>query len=53
MGLDTCDRGRSAQPGLDWIDPKISDLPDVWLLVQSGMVRLCTVVYVLHIPTRF
>jgi len=34
-----CDRSGSAQPGLDWIDPKISDLPDIWLLVQSGMVR--------------
>lgn len=34
-----CDRGGSAQPGLDWIDPDISDLPDIWLLVESGMVR--------------
>jgi len=34
-----CDRGGSAQPGPDWINPKIPDLPDIWLLVQSGMVR--------------
>lgn len=48
--LNTCDRGGSAQPGFDWIDPKISDLPDIWLLVQSGMVRLCTPEHVLYTP---
>ena len=47
---NTCDRSGSAQPSLDWIDPNISDLPDMRLLVQSGMVRLCTPEHVLRTP---
>jgi hypothetical protein len=36
----TCDGRWAAQPGFDGIDPKVSDLPDIGLFVQRGMVRL-------------
>lgn len=36
----TCEGGRTAYPCFDGVDPKVSDLPDIWLLVQSGMIRL-------------
>jgi hypothetical protein len=37
---NTCEGGRTAQPGFDGVDPKVSDLPDIWLVVQCGMIRL-------------
>lgn len=37
--ITRCEGGRAAYSCFDGVDPKVSDLPDIWLVVQSGMIR--------------
>jgi len=36
----TCERGGTAQPGFDGINPKVAHLPDIRFFVKSRMIRL-------------
>lgn len=45
---NTCEGGRTAQSGLDGVDPKVSDLPDIRVFVQSGMICLYIYEHALH-----
>jgi len=35
----SCERGGTAQPGFDGVNPKVAHLPDIWFLVKSRMIR--------------